>query len=64
MANHQSNQRSNNPFKWAVLTVGTLFGADHIGVLGHLMNRTDLPVINLPVGDYTSYKVEEREGRI
>ena len=58
MANHQSNQRSNNPFKWAALTVGTLFGVAHIGVLGHLMNRTDLPVINLPVGDYTSYKVE------
>ena len=52
--NHQSNQ----PFKWVVLSVGTLFGAAHIGILGHLINRNDLPIINLPVGDYTSYSVE------
>ena len=56
MANPQSNQRSN--FKWAVLTVGTLFGIAHIGILGHLINKTDIPIINLPVGDYTSYSVE------
>mgnify|MGYP001219228464 CR=1 FL=1 len=54
MANPQSNQ----PFKWVVLGVGTLFGVAHIGVIGHLMNRNELPVINLPVGDYTSYSVE------
>jgi len=52
--NHQSNQ----PFKWVVLSVGTLFGVAHIGILGHLINRNDLPIINLPVGDYTSYSVE------
>ena len=51
---HQSNQ----PFKWVVLCVGTLFGVAHIGILGHLINKNDLPVINLPVGDYTSYSVE------
>jgi len=54
MMNHQSNQ----PFKWVVLSVGTLFGVAHIGILGHLINRNDLPIINLPVGDYTSYSVE------
>ena len=53
------NQRS--PFKWAALTVGTLFGVAHIGVLGHLMNHKKLPIINLPVGDYTSYTVEAGE---
>ena len=56
MANPQSNQRSN--FKWAALTVGTLFGVAHIGVLGHLISRDKLPIINLPVGDYTSYSVD------
>jgi len=55
--NHQSNQ----PFKWVVLSVGTLFGVAHIGILGHLINRNDLPIINLPVGDYTSYTVEAGE---
>jgi len=49
-------QRS--PFKWAVLTVGTVFGIAHLGVLGHLLNRQQLPIINLPVGDYTAYQVE------
>ena len=53
------NQKST--FKWVVLTVGTLFGIAHIGVLGHLINKNDLPIINLPVGDYTTYTVEEGE---
>mgnify|MGYP001230171097 FL=1 len=56
MDNPQSNQRSN--FKWVALTVGTLFGVAHIGILGHLINKKDIPIINLPVGDYTSYSVE------
>ena len=45
-------------FKWTALTLGTLFGVAHIGILGHLMNRPGIPVINPPVGDYTSYSVE------
>ena len=56
-----ANLRSNQPFKWVVLGVGTLFGVAHIGVLGHLINRKELPIINLPVGDYTSYTVEAGE---
>ena len=47
-----------SPFKWAALTVGTLFGVAHIGILGHLINKRDIPIINLPVGDYTSYSVD------
>ena len=49
-------QRS--PFKWAVLTVGTVFGIAHLGILGHLLNKEQLPIINLPVGDYTAYQVD------
>jgi hypothetical protein len=56
----------NNPqrssFKWALLTVGTVFGISHLGVIGHLMNRTQVPIINLPVGDYTAYTVDAYEG--
>ena len=59
MENPQSNQRSS--FKWAALTVGTLFGVAHIGILGHLLNDKKVPIINLPVGDYTAYTVEARE---
>ena len=55
MENPQSNQRSS--FKWAALTVGTLFGVAHIGVLGHLMNRTQIPKIDLPLNDYSSYVI-------
>ena len=61
MANPQSNQQSKSPFKWAALTVGTLFGVAHLGVLGHLLNLKKVPIINLPVGDYTSYTVEAGE---
>ena len=45
-------------FKWVALSVGTLFGVAHLGILGHLMNATKLPIINLPVGDYTAYKID------
>ena len=45
-------------YKWAVLGSVAAFGFAHIGILGHLMSRSQLPVINLPVGDYTSYIVE------
>ena len=41
--------------------MGTLFGVAHIGILGHLINKNNLPIINLPVGDYTSYTVEAGE---
>ena len=61
MANPQSNQQSKSPFKWAALTVGTLFGVAHLGILGHLLNLKKVPIINLPVGDYTSYSVEAGE---
>jgi hypothetical protein len=53
------NQQS--PFKWAALAVGTLFGVAHIGILGHLINQRKLPVINPPVGPYTSYTVNAGE---
>jgi len=45
-------------FKWIALSVGTVFATAHLGVLGHLMKMDKLPIINLPVGDYTAYKVD------
>jgi len=51
------NPQSNRPFKWILLSVGTLFGVAHLGVLGHLMSRTQMPQIDLPLGDYSSYVI-------
>jgi len=52
-------ENKKSPFKWFVLLVGSFFGIAHIGILGHLINKDpQIPVINLPVGDYTSYTVE------
>lgn len=45
-------------FKWIALTVGAIFGVAHLGILGHLINRDQLPSIDLPVGDYTAYTVK------
>ena len=53
-----NNTPPKSPFKWVVLTVGTLVGVTHIGVLGHVLNATKIPVINFPQGDYSSYRVE------
>ena len=44
--------------KWATLTVGAIFGFAHIGILGHLLNRPQYPIINFPDGDYSSFKVQ------
>ena len=49
-----------NTFKWFALGLGAILGIGHIGMIGLIATRTqtNLPDINLPVGDYTSYKVE------
>ena len=56
------NKPKRSLFRWVALGVGTLFGAAHFGVIGHLMNKTQIPIINLPVGEYTAYQVEAYEG--
>ena len=37
--------------------LGTLFGISHLSMIGILSRRSNLPVVNLPVGPYTSYQV-------
>ena len=49
--------------KWIAISLGTVLGITHIGMIGLLANRKTMPVVNLPVGPYTSYKVEaSKEG--
>jgi len=54
------------PFKWIALSLGTIIGVAHIGVLGHLLKPTDkavnqLPTINIPHGQYSSYRIVSGE---
>ena len=50
-------------FKWTLLGVGSLLGIAYIGLLGYVINRPQLPVINFPTGDYSSYKMQSgRDG--
>ena len=39
-------------------TVGSLLALSHIGMIGMLSRSNKFPVVNLPVGEYTSYEVE------
>ena len=50
--------------KWiSIGVVGSLFAVSHIGMIGHIATRekSKLPTLNVPVGDYTSYKAEVTE---
>ena len=44
--------------KWIGISLGTLVGLTHIGMIGLLISRNEFPQLNLPIGDYTSYSVE------
>ena len=52
------NGKPKQPFKWVAIGLGVVFGLSHIGMIGMLSRRNNLPVLNLPVGPYTSYKVK------
>ena len=56
----ENNDKSKTSLlKWFTLGVGTLVGVAHIGVLGYLLKpQPSAPMINLPRGDYSSYKIK------
>ena len=43
--------------KWIGISLGAILGVSHIGMIGMIAtnNKSKLPNINIPVGDYTSY---------
>ena len=43
--------------KWIGIGLGTLLGLSHIGMIGMIARKSDFPVVNVPVGPYTSYEV-------
>ena len=51
--------------KWIGISLGTLLGVSHIGMIGYVAtkNKDQLPNLDIPVGDYTSYVVSaNKEG--
>jgi len=49
--------------KWISISLGTLLGLSHIGMIGMISRQQKFPVVNVPVGPYTAYKVEaSKEG--
>ncbi len=47
--------------KWIGISLGAVVGISHIGMIGMLANRSKMPMVNLPVGPYTSYQVSANE---
>ena len=49
--------------KWIGISLGSLIGISHIGMIGMLATRTNsrLPDLNIPTGDYASYEAEVGE---
>ena len=43
--------------KWIGISLGTLIGISHIGMIGMISRKESFPHLNLPVGEYTSYNV-------
>ena len=44
--------------KWIGISLGTLVGLSHIGMIALISQGTKFPKLNLPIGQYTSYNVE------
>ena len=52
-----------NLTKWFALGLGGIFGLSHIGLIGMVSRKDNLPIISPPVGPYTSYLAEvSKEG--
>ena len=43
--------------KWIAISLGTVVGLSHIGMIGMISRQQKFPVVNLPVGPYTSYSI-------
>ena len=47
--------------RWGTIALVSLLGVSNIGLINTLINKSKLPVINLPVGPYTTYQVDASE---
>ena len=44
--------------KWIGISLGALVGISHIGMIGMISRQQKFPIVNVPVGEYTSYEVK------
>ena len=44
--------------RWIGISLGTLLGVSHLGMIGIISQQTKFPKLNLPIGEYTSYSVK------
>ena len=50
-------------FKWFALGLGGVIGFSHIGLIGMVSKKNNVPIISPPVGPYTSYVISaDKEG--
>ena len=42
--------------KWFALGLGGIIGLSHIGLIGMVSRKENLPIITPPVGPYSSYQ--------
>ncbi|CAR63230.1 hypothetical cyanophage protein [Synechococcus phage S-RSM4] len=57
----ETKKEKPSKFKIVAATVGALFAVSHVGLLGYVIHqprRSDVPVINIPRGDYSSYRIK------
>ena len=47
-----------NLTKWFALGLGGILGLSHIGMIGMISRQQKFPIVNVPVGPYTSYQIE------
>ena len=53
--------KKKSPMKIALLVLGAIVGVSHIGLLGYVINNErhpQIPIINIPKGDYSSYRIK------
>jgi len=44
--------------KWIAISLGGILGLSHIGMIGMISRQQKFPIVNVPVGPYTSYQIE------
>ena len=54
-------KKSINLVKWFSLGLGGVIGLSHIGLIGMVSKKSYLPIVNPPVGPYTSYEAVVKE---
>ena len=49
--------------KWFVISLGTILGISHLGMIGIISRKDSFPQLDLPIGPYTAYTVQaNKEG--